>query len=144
MVFCDDLETIVIAEGNKHFVFSDQLLMSADKTKVYALIGASRAGSNVRVVVPSTVKSLEPMAMYGAYGMSSLTLPEGLESPKTTPIKDETTQEELLSLTLNGIGGASSGVNYAKLGTTSDLAITAPKAIKEINLTVDSDRKSVV
>ena len=55
MVFCDDLETIVIAEGNKHFVFSDQLLMSADKTKVYALIGASRVGSNVSVVVPSTV-----------------------------------------------------------------------------------------
>ena len=62
----------------------------------------------------------------------------GTGSPKTTPIKDKTTQEELLSLTLNGIGGASSGVNYAKLGTTSDLAITAPKAIKEINLTVDS------
>lgn len=79
LVFCEDLENIVIAEGNKNFVFSDQLLMSADKTKVYALIGASRAGSNVRVVVPSTVKSLEPMAMYGAYGMSSLTLPEGLE-----------------------------------------------------------------
>lgn len=79
LVFCEDLENIVIAEGNKNFVFSDKLLMSADKTKVYALIGASRAGSNVRVVVPSTVKSLEPMAMYGAYGMSSLTLPEGLE-----------------------------------------------------------------
>lgn len=79
MVFCDDLETIVIAEGNKHFVFSDQLLMSADKTKVYALIGASRAGGNVSVVVPSTVKSLEPFAMYGSYGMASLTLPEGLE-----------------------------------------------------------------
>lgn len=62
----------------------------------------------------------------------------GTGSPKTTPIKDETTQEELLSLTLNGIGGAKDGVNYAKLGTTSDLAITAPKAIKEINLTVDS------
>ena len=62
----------------------------------------------------------------------------GTGSPKTTPIKDETTQEELLSLTLNGIGGAKDGVNYAILGTTSDLAITAPKAIKEINLTVDS------
>ena len=79
VVFCEDLENLVIAEGNKNFVYSDQLLMSADKTKVYALIGASRAGSNVSVVVPSTVKSLEPMAMYGAYGMSSLTLPEGLE-----------------------------------------------------------------
>ena len=79
LVFCEDLENIVIAEGNKNFVFSDKLLMSADKTKVYSLIGASRAGSNVSVVVPSTVKSLERMAMYGAYGMSSLTLPEGLE-----------------------------------------------------------------
>lgn len=60
-------------------------------------------------------------------------------SPKTiTIIKDETTKEELLSLTLNGIGGGGSGSRYAKLKTTSDLAITAPKAIKEINLTVDS------
>lgn len=52
-------------------------------------------------------------------------------SSKTTTVGD-------LTLTLNGIGGAKDGVNYAKLGTTSDLAITAPKAIKEINLTVDS------
>ena len=41
-------------------------------------------------------------------------------------------------MTLNGIGGGGSGSRYAKLKTTSDLAITAPKAIKEINLTVDS------
>ena len=59
-------------------------------------------------------------------------------SPKTTSIKDKTTDEELLSLTLNGIGGGGSGARYAKLKTTSDLAITAPKAIKAINLTVGS------
>ncbi len=59
-------------------------------------------------------------------------------SPKTTSIKDKTTDEELLSLTLNGIGGGGSGARYAKLKKTSYLAITAPKAIKEINLTVDS------
>ena len=51
--------------------------------------------------------------------------------PMTTTVGD-------LTLTLNGLGGASSGVNYAKLSANSDLAITAPKAIKEINLTVDS------
>lgn len=59
-------------------------------------------------------------------------------APKTYDIiKDETTKEKLLSLTLAGLGGARDGVNYAKL-TTGHLAITAPKAIKEINLTVDS------
>ena len=51
-------------------------------------------------------------------------------SSKTTTVGD-------LTLTLNGLGGAKDGVNYAKL-TTGDLAITAPKAIKAINLTVDS------
>ena len=60
------------------------------------------------------------------------------DTPKTYDIiKDETTGEKLLSLTLAGLGGARDGVNYAKL-TTGQLAITAPKAIKEINLTVDS------
>ena len=59
-------------------------------------------------------------------------------TPKTTTIEDETTHEELLSLTLNGVGGGGSGARYAKLFTTSDLAITAPKAIKAINLTVGS------
>ena len=60
------------------------------------------------------------------------------DTPKTYDIiKDETTGEKLLSLTLAGLGGARDGVNYAKL-TTGHLAITAPKAIKEINLTVDS------
>ena len=59
-------------------------------------------------------------------------------TPKTTTIEDETTHEELLSLTLNGVGGGGSGARYAKLFTTSYLAITAPKAIKAINLTVGS------
>ena len=52
-------------------------------------------------------------------------------TPKTTTVGD-------LSLTLNGVGGGGSGARYAKLFTTSDLAITAPKAIKAINLTVGS------
>lgn len=52
-------------------------------------------------------------------------------TPKTTTVGD-------LTLTLNGIGGGGSGSRYAKLGTSSNLAITAPKAIKAINLTVDS------
>ena len=52
-------------------------------------------------------------------------------TPKTTTVGN-------LTLTLNGIGGGGSGSRYAKLGTSSDLAITAPKAIKAINLTVDS------
>lgn len=60
------------------------------------------------------------------------------EAPKTYPIKDETTKEELLSLTLTGYGAANQGVNYAKLTPSGNLAITAPKAIKEINLTVNS------
>lgn len=62
----------------------------------------------------------------------------GPEAPKTYPIKDETTKEELLSLTLTGYGAANQGVNYAKLTPSGNLAITAPKAIKAINLTVDS------
>ena len=52
-------------------------------------------------------------------------------TPKTTTVGD-------LTLTLNGVGGGGSGARYAKLFTTSDLAITAPKAIKAINLTVGS------
>lgn len=52
-------------------------------------------------------------------------------SPMTTTVGD-------LTLTLNGVGGGAEGARYAKLATSSDLAITAPKAIKEINLTVDS------
>ena len=52
-------------------------------------------------------------------------------TPKTTTVGD-------LTLTLNGVGGGGSGARYAKLFTTSDLASTAPKAIKAINLTVGS------
>lgn len=52
-------------------------------------------------------------------------------SPKTTTVGD-------LTLTLNGVGGGAEGGRYAKLSTSSYLSITAPKAINEINLTVDS------
>ena len=52
-------------------------------------------------------------------------------SPKTTTVGD-------LTLTLNGVGGGAEGGRYAKLSTSSYLSITAPKAIKKINLTVDS------
>ena len=52
-------------------------------------------------------------------------------TPKTTTVGD-------LTLTINGVDGGGSGARYAKLFTTSDLAITAPKAIKAINLTVGS------
>ena len=52
-------------------------------------------------------------------------------SSKTTTVGD-------LTLTLNGVGGGAEGGRYAKLSKSSYLSITAPKAIKEINLTVDS------
>ena len=61
---------------------------------------------------------------------------EGLKGAETgKPKKIEVGD---ISLTLNGMGGANKGVNYAKLSSSSDLSITSPKAIKEINLTVDS------
>ena len=61
---------------------------------------------------------------------------EGLKGAETgKPKKIEVGD---ISLTLNGMGGANNGVNYAKLSSSSDLSITSPKAIKEINLTVDS------
>ena len=52
-------------------------------------------------------------------------------SSKTTCVGD-------LTRTLSGVGGGAEGARYAKLSTSSYLSITAPKAIKEINLTVDS------
>ena len=57
----------------------------------------------------------------------------GTGSSKTINVGD-------LELTLNGLGGGGAGNRYAKLGTpgTSYLAIEAPNAIKEVNLTVDS------
>ena len=61
---------------------------------------------------------------------------EGLKGAETG--KPKTIEVGDISLTLNGIGGANNGVNYAKLSSSSDLSITSPKAIKEINLTVDS------
>ncbi|MGM9789786.1 MAG: hypothetical protein ACI3Y9_05715 [Candidatus Cryptobacteroides sp.] len=55
------------------------------------------------------------------------------DKPMTTTVGD-------LTLTLKGLGGGGEGERYAKLGTpgTSYLAIEAPNAIKEVNLTVDS------
>lgn len=61
---------------------------------------------------------------------------EGLKGAETGKPKEIEVGD--ISLTLNGMGGANNGVNYAKLSSSSDLSITSPKAIKEINLTVDS------
>ena len=61
---------------------------------------------------------------------------EGLKGAETG--KPKIIEVGDISLTLNGMGGANNGVNYAKLSSSSDLSITSPKAIKEINLTVDS------
>lgn len=57
----------------------------------------------------------------------------GTGSSKTTNVGD-------LELTLNGLGGGGAGNRYAKLGTPGEsyLSIKAPKAIKEVNLTVSS------
>lgn len=82
--FCDDLETLEIEEGNKNYVFEDRFLMTADRTRLISAIGLANIGKQENVVVPSTVKSIEYGAMYGAYGMANITLPEGLETIGTS------------------------------------------------------------
>lgn len=78
--FSDDLKTLQIEDGNKCYAFEDHMLMSADKTKVYAVIGLTNADAKAEIVVPATVKSIENNSFYGSYGVVGVTLPEGLET----------------------------------------------------------------
>lgn len=65
-------------------MFEDRFLMTADRTRLISAIGLANIGKQENVVVPSTVKSIEYGAMYGAYGMANITLPEGLETIGTS------------------------------------------------------------
>lgn len=76
----EELETIEIEEGNTHFVFEDHMLMSFDKTVLYTVIGYYDDEESVEVVVPATIKSIEPYAFYDSYAVVGVTLPEGLET----------------------------------------------------------------
>ena len=75
-----DLEEMKIEEGNKHFVMEGNMLLSADKTRFLYLLGATDWNKSIDLKLPATVKTIDDSALYGSVAVTSLTLPEGLES----------------------------------------------------------------
>ena len=75
-----DLEEMKIEEGNKHFVMEGNMLLSADKTRFLYLLGATDWNKSIDLKLPTTVKTIDDSALYGSAAVTSLTLPEGLES----------------------------------------------------------------
>lgn len=75
-----DLEEMKIEEGNKHFVMEGNMLLSADKTRFLYLLGATDWNKSIDLKLPATVKTIDDVALYGSAAVTSLTLPEGLES----------------------------------------------------------------
>ena len=75
-----DLEEMKIEEGNKHFVMEGNMLLSADKTRFLYLLGATDWNKSIDLKLPATVKTIDDAALYGSAAVTSLTLPEGLES----------------------------------------------------------------
>ncbi|MGM9734406.1 MAG: leucine-rich repeat domain-containing protein, partial [Prevotella sp.] len=75
-----DLEELNLDAANKHFVMEGNMLLSADKTRFLYLLGATDWNESIEVVIPSTVKTIDDSALYAAAAVTSLTLPEGLES----------------------------------------------------------------
>lgn len=75
-----DLEEMKIEEGNKHFVMEGNMLLSADKTRFLYLLGATDWNKSIDLKLPATVKTIDDSALYGSAAVTSLTLPEGLES----------------------------------------------------------------
>lgn len=75
-----DLEELELAEGNTHFVYENNMLMSADRTRLVSLLGALDLEKSIEVTIPSTIKTIEDYALYGSSAITSLTLPEGLET----------------------------------------------------------------
>lgn len=78
-VFCFELKTLKVEEGNKHFCMEQGMLMSADKSRVLCLTGAYDKEETISITLPSTVKTIDNYAMGGCQALKSLTLPEGLE-----------------------------------------------------------------
>ncbi|MGM9720339.1 MAG: leucine-rich repeat protein [Prevotella sp.] len=78
-VFCYELKTIKVEEGNKHFCVEQGMLMTADKSRVLCLTGAYDEEETISISLPSTVKTIDDYAMGGCRALKSLTLPEGLE-----------------------------------------------------------------
>ena len=75
-----DLEEMKIEEGNKHFVMEGNMLLSADKTRFLYLLGATDWNKSIDLKLPATVKTIDDAALNGSAAVTSLTLPEGLES----------------------------------------------------------------
>ena len=75
-----DLEEMKIEEGNKHFVMEGNMLLSADKTRFLYLLGATDWNKSIDLKLPTTVKTIDDAALNGSAAVTSLTLPEGLES----------------------------------------------------------------
>ena len=78
-VFCYELKTIKVEEGNKHFCVEQGMLMTADKSRVLCLTGAYDEEETISISLPSTVKTIDDYAMGGCRALKSLTLQEGLE-----------------------------------------------------------------
>ena len=77
-----DLEELNLDAANKHFVMEGNMLLSADRTRFLYLLGATdwNKSKSIEVVIPSTVKTIDDSALYAATAVTSLTLPEGLET----------------------------------------------------------------
>ena len=75
-----ELEELKFDAANKHFVMEGNLLLSADRTRLLFLLGATDWNESMDVIVPSAVRTIDDYALYGSAAVTSLTLPEGLES----------------------------------------------------------------
>ena len=73
-VNCDDLENIVLDEGNKHFVFKDNMLLSYDRKTLYSVLKIISGN----LVVPEGITEINDEAISNCYIVTSVSLPNSL------------------------------------------------------------------
>lgn len=73
---CNILENIVLDEGNKHFVFKDNMLLSYDGKTLYHVLAITSGN----LVVPEGVCEIKDEAISRCWSCSSISLPNSLKT----------------------------------------------------------------
>lgn len=73
---CNILENIVLDEGNKHFVFKDNMLLSYDGKTLYHVLQITSGN----LVVPEGVCEIKDEAISRCWSCSSISLPNSLKT----------------------------------------------------------------
>lgn len=75
--YCIALNTINLKSSN--FIYENKMLMTSDKTRLIAVIGAWTEEQNLEIELPQTIENIDEYAMAHAYGIFSVKLPNSLK-----------------------------------------------------------------